>query len=88
VERITVFSRPISRMSFLISIIWFGSSPGGLEIAGDYPHRGGLARRVRPEESYYLAFCHLERNRVHSKDRAVVLGQVFNCNHGIQGFDV
>ena len=49
--------------------------------ARENPHRGALARAVRPEEAHDLAFADLEAQVVNRRVAGVAFSQVLNLDH-------
>ena len=54
---------------------------GWRHVAGQDPHRGGLARPVRTQEPENLSAFDSEADVVHGRDPAVAFGDVFDLNH-------
>src|SRR5262249_26304975 len=55
----------------------------GRHVAGDHAHRRRLARAVRPEEAEHFAPVDPERDVVDGDRVAVVFGEVFDLDHGL-----
>jgi hypothetical protein len=54
---------------------------GRRHVAGEDPHRGGLARPVRTEKAKDFAAFHTKADVVHGRNPAVAFGDVFDLDH-------